>query len=90
MASKSVQDPTLFWPDGNASLMRLIVSKLIPAAVPDVDGDRPNQETVVKATVDYGQARPPGQRSADPDEELRVRGQARQPPGRATQRRASR
>ncbi len=53
MATKSVQDPTLFWPDGNASLMRLIVAKLIPDAVPDVDGDRPNQETVVKARVDY-------------------------------------
>jgi spermidine dehydrogenase len=55
MGVKSVQDPTLFWPDGNASLLRLVVSKLIPAAVPDVDGDRPNQETVVKAKVDYSQ-----------------------------------
>ena len=66
MAIKSVQDPTLFWPDGNASLMRLIVSKLIPAAVPDVDGDRPNQETVVKATVDYGQL-------DQPDNAVRIR-----------------
>jgi spermidine dehydrogenase len=53
MNNKTIQDPTLFWPDGNASLLRLIVSKLIPDAVPDVDGDRPNQETVVKAKVDY-------------------------------------
>jgi spermidine dehydrogenase len=55
MGAKAVIDPTLFWPDGNASLLRLLVSKLIPAAVPDVAGDRPNQETVVLAKVDYGQ-----------------------------------
>jgi spermidine dehydrogenase len=46
-------DPSPLWPDGNSSLMRLIVSKLIPAAVPDVDGARPTQETIVKATTDY-------------------------------------
>lgn len=55
MATKAVQDPTLFWPDGNASLMRLILARLVPGAVGDVDGDRPNQENVVKAPVDYAQ-----------------------------------
>jgi FKBP-type peptidyl-prolyl cis-trans isomerase len=34
--------------------------------VPDVDGDRPNQETVVKATVDYGQL-------DQPDNAVRIR-----------------
>jgi spermidine dehydrogenase len=53
MGVRSDVDPTLAWPDGNSSLMRLIVSKLIPAAVPDVDGARPNQETIVKAKTDY-------------------------------------
>jgi spermidine dehydrogenase len=53
MATKSLQDPTLFWPDGNASLMRLILARLVPAAVGDVDGDRPDQETVLRAPVDY-------------------------------------
>jgi spermidine dehydrogenase len=55
MATKAVQDPTLFWPDGNASLVRLMISRLIPAAVPDVGGVRPDQETVVGVKVDYDQ-----------------------------------
>ena len=45
--------PTRLWPDGNISLLRLLVAKLIPAAIPDVDGGRPNQENIVKATTDY-------------------------------------
>lgn len=61
MGAKAVVDPTLFWPDGNASLLRLLLSKMVPNAVPDVDGDRPNQETVVKAKVDYGQLDRPDQ-----------------------------
>jgi spermidine dehydrogenase len=45
--------PSRAWPDGNISLLRLLVAKLIPAAIPDVDGGRPNQENIVKATTDY-------------------------------------
>ena len=53
-------DPTIAWPDGNSSLHRLLVSRLIPNAISDVDGARPNQETVVKATVAYDQLDQPG------------------------------
>ena len=53
-------EPTVLWPDGNASLLRLLVSKLIPAAFPDVDGGRPNQENIVKAPADYTQLDRPG------------------------------
>ena len=52
--------PTRLWPDGNISLLRLLVAKLIPAAIPDVDGGRPNQENIVKATDGLLEARPPG------------------------------
>ena len=45
--------PSPAWPDGNASLLRLLLSKLIPPAFGDVDGDRPNQENIVKADCDY-------------------------------------
>ena len=48
-------DPSVAWPDGNTSLLRLLVSKLIPAAIPDVDGGRPTQENIVKAPLDYTQ-----------------------------------
>jgi len=45
-------DPTLFWPDGNTSLLKLVLAKLIPGAV--LDGRAlPDQETVVRAKVDY-------------------------------------
>jgi spermidine dehydrogenase len=47
--------PSRAWPDGNTSLLRLLVSKLIPASFPDVDGGRPNQENIVKAVCDYTQ-----------------------------------
>jgi spermidine dehydrogenase len=47
--------PSPTWPDGNSSLLRLLLSRLIPDAVPDVDGGRPNQENVVKAVTDYSQ-----------------------------------
>ncbi len=43
------------WPDGNTSLVRLIVSKLIPQAFAKVDGARPNQLSIVKANCDYSQ-----------------------------------
>lgn len=59
----SASGPSVAWPDGNASLVRLLVSKLIPDAFPDVDGDRPNQETIVKARCDYSQLDRRGRRT---------------------------
>ena len=50
MGNKAVQDPTVAWPDGNASLLRLLVGKLIPGTFP---GGQPNQDTVVTAPIDY-------------------------------------
>jgi spermidine dehydrogenase len=47
--------PTRAWPDGNTSLLRLLVSKLIPNAIGDVGGARPTQETILVADADYGQ-----------------------------------
>jgi spermidine dehydrogenase len=47
--------PTRAWPDGNTSLLRLLVSKLIPSAISDVNGARPNQETVLIAKADYSE-----------------------------------
>jgi spermidine dehydrogenase len=44
---------TLAWPDGNSSLLRLLVSKLIPSAIGDVNGARPTQETIVLAKANY-------------------------------------
>jgi spermidine dehydrogenase len=48
-------DPTVAWPDGNASLLRLLMSKLIPAVFPDVNGARPTQDDILVATADYTQ-----------------------------------
>jgi len=48
-------NPTVAWPDGNASLLRLLVSKLIPSVIGDVNGARPNQENILIAKADYGQ-----------------------------------
>jgi spermidine dehydrogenase len=45
--------PSPTWPDGNSSLVRLLLDKLIPPAIPDVDGGPPNQENVVNALTDY-------------------------------------
>jgi spermidine dehydrogenase len=53
MGNQTDAEPSVLWPDGNASLLRLLVSKLIPSAFPDVDGGRPNQENIVKAPMDY-------------------------------------
>ncbi len=53
-------EPSVLWPDGNASLLRLLVSKLIPASFADVEGGRPNQENIVKAVCDYTQLDQPG------------------------------
>ena len=53
-------EPSVAWPDGNTSLLRLLVSKLIPNAIADVDGARPTQENIVKAACDYTQLDRPG------------------------------
>jgi spermidine dehydrogenase len=47
--------PTRAWPDGNTSLLRLLVSKLIPSVIGDVNGARPNQENILIAKADYGE-----------------------------------
>jgi spermidine dehydrogenase len=48
-------EPTVAWPDGNSSLLRLLVSKLIPEVFADVNGARPTQDTVLIAQADYTQ-----------------------------------
>jgi spermidine dehydrogenase len=53
MDNMAGSEPTRAWPDGNTSLLRLLVSKLIPETFPDVDGGRPTQENIVKAVCDY-------------------------------------
>ncbi|HXF71910.1 MAG TPA: NAD(P)-binding protein [Actinomycetota bacterium] len=50
MDNMSNSGPTRLWPDGNSSLLRLLVSKLIPDAFPD---GPPNQENVILARLDY-------------------------------------
>jgi spermidine dehydrogenase len=45
--------PTRAWPDGNTSLLRLLVSKLIPSAMGDVGGARPDQDTILQSRCDY-------------------------------------
>ena len=72
-------EPSRAWPDGNTSLLRLLVSKLIPAAFPDVDGGRPNQENIVKARVRLHAARPAGQHGPDPAQLPRHERQGRGP-----------
>ena len=47
--------PSPTWPDGNSSLLRLLVGRLIPGAVSDVGGAPPNMENVVNAVTDYSQ-----------------------------------
>jgi spermidine dehydrogenase len=47
--------PSRAWPDGNTSLLRLLVSKLIPNAMGDVNGARPTQDTVLVSKCDYSQ-----------------------------------
>jgi spermidine dehydrogenase len=48
-------DPSVAWPDGNASLIRLLVSKLIPSAFSDVGGARPGQDTILVSRCDYSE-----------------------------------
>ena len=54
------ESPSPTWPDGNASLLRLLVGKLIPGSIGDVDGAPPTQETIVKAKADYTRLDRPG------------------------------
>ncbi len=44
--------PGRAWPDGNASVARMLVSRLIPDSFPD---GAPDQENVVRARCDYSQ-----------------------------------
>jgi spermidine dehydrogenase len=53
MGNQTGAEPSPLWPDGNASLLRLLVSKLIPGSFADVNGAPPNQENIVVANVDY-------------------------------------
>ena len=48
-------DPTIAWPDGNSSVLRLLLGKLVPDAVTDVDGAFPTQENIVNARIRYDQ-----------------------------------
>jgi spermidine dehydrogenase len=48
-------DPTVAWPDGNASLLRLLVGKLIPGAIGNVGGAPPTQDNILVAKADYTQ-----------------------------------
>ena len=69
-------DPTLFWPDGNTSLLKLVLAKLIPGAVTD-GGAAPDQETIVRATARLRAAGQAGQRRAHPPQQPRRAGRAR-------------
>src|SRR6185312_681253 len=57
--SRSGGVPTRAWPDGNTSLLRLALSKLIPNAFPNVDvGDgpmRPDQLSILRTSCRYDQ-----------------------------------
>ncbi len=55
MNANPAAPPSHLWPDGNASLARLLVSSLIPKAFPDVDGARPNYVNIVKAPCRYSE-----------------------------------
>ena len=57
------------WPDGNTSLLRLLVSKLIPSAMSDVDGARPTQETIVQSRCRLQPARPAPQQGPHPPQQ---------------------
>ena len=88
--SRSTSGPTRAWPDGNTSLLRLALSKLIPNAFPNVDvGDgpkRPDQLSILKAQAVYTGARQPAQRRAGAAERDGVQRRAVQATARATRR----
>ena len=50
---EALDSPSPTWPDGNSSLLRLLVDRLIPGAVTPAPGAPLDQETVVNATTDY-------------------------------------
>jgi spermidine dehydrogenase len=45
--------PTRAWPDGNISLLKLVVARLIPGSHPNVNGAPPNQQTILQSKTDY-------------------------------------
>ena len=47
------RDPSPTWPDGNSSLLRLLVDRLIPGSVAGPGGAALDQENVVNAITDY-------------------------------------
>jgi spermidine dehydrogenase len=49
-------EPSPLWPDGNSSLLRLVVSKLVPGSFPGAV----DQETIVKSRCDYSKLDRPG------------------------------
>lgn len=51
--SMSTGGPTRAWPDGNISLLKLIVARLIPGSHPNVNGAPPNQQTILQSKTDY-------------------------------------
>jgi spermidine dehydrogenase len=62
--SRSNNGPSRQWPDGNTSLLRLALSKLIPNAFPNVDVGggpmRPDQLSILKTDCRYDQLDLPG------------------------------
>ena len=54
------ESPSPTWPDGNASLLRLLVDRLIPGAVSHPGGAAPTMENVVNAVTDYTKFDRPG------------------------------
>jgi len=50
---EAADSPSPTWPDGNSSLLRLLVNRMIPGAVTPAPGAPLDQETVVNATTDY-------------------------------------
>ena len=57
--SRADTGPTRAWPDGNTSLLRLALSRMVPNAFPDVDvGDgamRPDQLSILKTQALYNE-----------------------------------
>ena len=52
--------PSPTWPDGNSSLLRLLVDRMIPGAVSHPGGSAPTMESVVNAVTDYSKLDRPG------------------------------
>lgn len=58
--SMSAGGPTRAWPDGNISLLKLVVARLIPGSHPNVNGAEPNQQTILQSETDYSTLDRPG------------------------------